>query len=256
MFTKIRVVTSLLLVLLIFGFLQLASGSLFFKALSDDKTSFNVAQLASKNIAAINDAYMSLNQSRVLLTRIMLRVANSKLSGETADLTSLYDQSKGFQDNATANYQLFKNTPDTPGQDAQLNKHLDETFSAYASALSQMQDALQANDIEKAGKLPVAPTQSAFLKDYTQWRADQDRLTEAGVEANISAYTRMMWLLGIVMAVVVAVIVLCWFGLRKVLINPLNSNIRHIQHIAQGDLTQTIAIEGRNEMSQLASNLH
>lgn len=37
MFTKIRVVTSLLLVLLVFGVLQLASGSLFFKALSDDK---------------------------------------------------------------------------------------------------------------------------------------------------------------------------------------------------------------------------
>ncbi|ADU68921.1 methyl-accepting chemotaxis protein [Pantoea sp. At-9b] len=256
MFTKIRVVTSLLLVLLIFGFLQLASGSLFFKALSDDKTSFNVAQLASKNTAAINDAYMSLNQSRVLLTRIMLRMANSKLSGETADLTSLYQQSKGFQDKAADNYQLFKNTPDTPGQDVQLNKHLDETYAAYASALNQMQAALQANEIEKAGQLPVAPSQSAFLLDYTQWRADQDRLTEAGVAANLTAYKRMMWLLGLVMAVVVAVIVLCWFGLRKVLINPLNSNIRHIQHIAQGDLTQTIAIEGRNEMTQLATNLH
>jgi len=65
-----------------------------------------------------------------------------------------------------------------------------------------------------------------------------------------------MWLIGAVMAVVIAVIALCWLGLRKVLITPLNDNIQHIQHIAQGDLTQTIAVVGRNEMSQLASNLH
>ena len=65
----------------------------------------------------------------------------------------------------------------------------------------------------------------------------------------------MMWLLGLVLALVVGVIVLCWFGLRKVLIKPLNDSIQHIEHIAQGDLTQTITVEGRNEMSQLASKL-
>jgi methyl-accepting chemotaxis protein-1 (serine sensor receptor) len=119
-----------------------------------------------------------------------------------------------------------------------------------------MQDALLANDLVQAGKVPVAPSQSAFLKDYSQWRTDQDRLTAQGVAENLAAYQRMMWLLGVVMVVVIGVIALCWFGLRKILIKPLNDNIQHIQHIAQGDLTQTIAIEGRNEMSQLASSLH
>ena len=256
MFTRIRVVTSLLLVLFIFGFLQLVSGSLFFKALSEDKNSFNVSQLASKNTAAINDAYMSLNQSRVVLTRIQLRMATSKLNGSEPDIAGLYNDSKAFQKTAADNYQLFKTTPDTPGQDVELNQHLDGTYTAYANALSQMQDALLANDLVQAGKVPVAPSQSAFLKDYSQWRADQDRLTALGVAENLAAYQRMMWLLGVVLVVVIGVIALCWFGLRKVLIKPLNDNIQHIQHIAQGDLTQTIAIEGRNEMSQLASSLH
>jgi len=256
MFTRIRVVTSLLLVLFIFGFLQLASGSLFFRALSDDKNSFNISQLASKNTAAINDAYMSLNQSRVVLTRIQLRMATSKLNGSEPDIAGLYNDSKAFQKTAADNYQLFKTTPDTPGQDVELNQHLDGTYTAYANALSQMQDALLANDLVQAGKVPVAPSQSAFLKDYSQWRTDQDRLTAQGVAENLAAYQRMMWLLGVVMVVVIAVIALCWFGLRKILIKPLNDNIQHIQHIAQGDLTQTIAIEGRNEMSQLASSLH
>ena len=255
MFTKIRVVTSLLLVLLVFGVLQLASGSLFFKALSDDKKSFNTSQLASKNIAAINDAYMSLNQSRVILTRIQLRIATSKLTGTEADIGTLFQQSRTFQQAAQDNFTLFKNTPDTPGQNLQLNQQLEQTYKAYASALAEMEQVLQRNDTVAAGKVPVAPTQSAFLENYTQWRADQDRLTAAGVAANSAAYEHMMWLLGLVLALVVGVIVLCWFGLRKVLIKPLNDSIQHIEHIAQGDLTQAIVVEGRNEMSQLAGKL-
>ena len=256
MLTKIRVVTSLLLVLLVFGLLQAFSGSVFYSALSHDKQSFAVSQLAMQNTQALNDAYMSLNQSRVLLTRIQLRIATSKLEGKTADIAGLFGESKGFQQAAAGYYKEFKAIPDTPGQDAKLNDQLDQRFSAYAGALNQLQTALEANDPIAAAKAPVAPSQSAFLTLYREWRADQSRLTTLGVAENSSAYTRMMWILSAIMAAVVAVIVLCWFGLRKIVITPLNGSINHIQHIAQGDLTQPIAVEGRNEMTQLAASLH
>ncbi|MFE0587060.1 methyl-accepting chemotaxis protein [Pantoea vagans] len=256
MLTKIRVVTSLLLVLLVFGLLQAFSGSVFYSALSHDKQSFAVSQLAMQNTQALNDAYMSLNQSRVLLTRIQLRIATSKLEGKTADIAGLFGESKGFQQAADGYYKEFKAIPDTPGQDATLNVQLDQRFSAYDGALNQLQTALEANDPIAAAKAPVAPSQSAFLTLYREWRADQSRLTTLGVAENSSAYTRMMWILSAIMAAVVAVIVLCWFGLRKIVITPLNGSINHIQHIAQGDLTQPIAVEGRNEMTQLAASLH
>jgi len=256
MLTKIRVVTSLLLVLLVFGLLQAFSGTVFYSALSHDKQSFAVSQLAMQNTQALNDAYMSLNQSRVLLTRIQLRIATSKLEGKTADIASLFEDSQRFQQAAAGFYKTFKDTPDTPGQDEQLNNQLDQRFSDYAGALNSLQSALQVNDMAAAAKAPVAPSQSAFLTLYREWRADQSRLTTLGVAENSNAYTRMMWILSAIMAAVVAVIVLCWFGLRKIVITPLNGSINHIQHIAQGDLTQPIAVEGRNEMTQLAASLH
>ena len=256
MLTKIRVVTSLLLVLLVFGLLQAFSGSVFYSALSHDKQSFAVSQLAMQNTQALNDAYMSLNQSRVLLTRVQLRVATSKLENKTADIAGLFGESKGFQQAADGYYKEFKAIPDTPGQDAKLNDQLDQRFSAYAGALNQLQTALEANDPIAAAKAPVAPSQSAFLTLYREWRADQSRLTTLGVAENSNAYSRMMWILGAIMSAVAAVIVLCWFGLRKIVITPLNGSINHIQHIAQGDLTQPIAVEGRNEMTQLAASLH
>ncbi|WP_315311482.1 methyl-accepting chemotaxis protein [Pantoea vagans] len=256
MLTKIRVVTSLLLVLLVFGLLQAFSGSVFYSALSHDKQSFAVSQLAMQNTQALNDAYMSLNQSRVLLTRVQLRFATSKLEGKTADVASLFEDSQRFQQAAAGFYKTFKETPDTPGQDEQLNNQLDQRFNDYAGALNSLQSALQVNDMAAAAKAPVAPSQSAFLTLYREWRADQSRLTTLGVAENSNAYSRMMWILAAIMSVVVAVIVLCWFGLRKIVITPLNGSINHIQHIARGDLTQPIAVEGRNEMTQLAASLH
>ncbi|WHQ76890.1 methyl-accepting chemotaxis protein [Pantoea sp. Lij88] len=256
MFTKIRVVTSLLLVLLVFGLLQALSGSIFYSALSHDKQSFAVSQLAMQNTQSLNDAYMSLNQSRVLLTRIQLRIATSKLDGKTPDVASLFEDSQRFQQAAAGFYKTFKETPDTPGQDAELNNQLDQRFGDYSGALNSLQSALQVNDMAAAAKAPVAPSQSAFLTLYREWRADQSHLSTLGVAENSSAYSRMMWILSTIMAAVVAVIVLCWFGLRKIVMTPLNSSINHIQHIAQGDLTQPIVVEGRNEMTQLAASLH
>ncbi len=255
MLTKIRVVTSLLLVLLMFGLFQAFSGAIFFSALSDDKNSFNVSQLASRNQAALNDAYASLNQSRVVLTRVQLRIATSKLSGKDADIDHLIDDSKHFQQSAADNFKLYKSIPDTTGQNVALNKELDAAYAAYADALRQLQEALIASDMAGVAQAPVAPSQSAFLKLYTDWRADQAHLAELGVAKNASAYARMLWILGAIMALVAVTIALCWVGLRRVLINPLNANIAHIQQIAQGDLTQPIQVEGRNEMSQLAASL-
>jgi len=255
MLTKIRVVTSLFMVLLVFGLLQAISGSVFYSALSHDKESFAVSQLATQNTQSLNDAYMSLNQSRVLLTRIQLRFATSKLEGKTADVAGLFDESKTFLRAADGFYKAFKSTPDTPGLDPQLNSQLEQRYSDYAAALNSMQGALQASDLAAAGKIPVAPSQSAFLTLYREWRADQNRLATLGVQKNSEAYSRIMWTLAFIMGAVLAVIVLCWVGLRRIVLTPLNSSINHIQHIAQGDLTQPIEVTGRNEMTQLAASL-
>ncbi|WP_130835271.1 methyl-accepting chemotaxis protein [[Erwinia] mediterraneensis] len=256
MLTKVRVVTSLLLVLLMFGLLQVMSGSVFFTALNSDKQSFTVSRLASKNIAEMTDAYMSLNQTRVVLTRIQLRIAKSKLTNSEPDIAGLFKQSQAFQKNAAESYQRYLALPDTPGQEEKLIQSFKAGYNAYAAVLGQMHDALQAGDLALADQLPVAPNQDAFKALYREWRADQDRLATNAFAQSETLFARMQWVFGSVLVAVVLVIALCWMGLRKVLLNPLNTNIGHIQRIAQGDLTQTITVSGRNEMTQLASSLH
>ena len=256
MLTKVRVVTSLLLVLLMFGLLQVISGSVFFTALNNDKQSFNVSGLASKNIAAMTDAYMSLNQTRVVLTRIQLRIAKSQLTSDEPEIAGLFKQSQTFQNNAADSYQRYLALPDTPGQEEKLIQHFRASYVAFATALGEMHKALVANDLPQADKAPVASSQDVFKQAYDEWRADQDRLAAHAVHQSETLFNSMKWVFGAVLCVVALVIVLCWFGLRKALLNPLNTNIGHIQRIAQGDLTQPIAVNGRNEMTLLASSLH
>ena len=46
-----------------------------------------------------------------------------------------------------------------------------------------------------------------------------------------------------------------WYGIRAILLNPLGRVIGHIREIASGDLTKTLTISGRNEITELASSV-
>lgn len=56
MLKRIKIVTSLLLVLAIFGLLQLTSGGLFFSALKNDKENFTVLQTIRQQQSTLNAA--------------------------------------------------------------------------------------------------------------------------------------------------------------------------------------------------------
>ena len=64
MLNRIKIVTSLLLVLAIFGLLQLTSGGLFFNALKHDKENFNVMQTIRHMQSTMTASWLELLQTR------------------------------------------------------------------------------------------------------------------------------------------------------------------------------------------------
>jgi hypothetical protein len=64
MLNRIKIVTSLLLVLAIFGLLQLTSGGLFFNALKHDKENFTVLQTIRQQQSTLNGSWVALLQTR------------------------------------------------------------------------------------------------------------------------------------------------------------------------------------------------
>lgn len=73
MLNRIKIVTSLLLVLAIFGLLQLTSGGLFFNALKHDKENFTVLQTIRQQQSTLNGSWVALLQTRNTLNRAGIR---------------------------------------------------------------------------------------------------------------------------------------------------------------------------------------
>ncbi|MGB9096976.1 methyl-accepting chemotaxis protein [Erwinia sp.] len=256
MFTRIKVVTSLLLVLLVFGSLQLISGGLFIRALTSDKESFSIAQNSSDNVAALTDAWIALNQTRITLNRGMLRLQSETADSiNSASLTGISDQGKKLLADADKAYAVYQSIPNTKGIDPKVVESLEQNYVIYSKALATMLDLMQSKQLPEMFKLNIEQKQIEMQQAYTLWRTALNEITVKGVQANEAAYVKMLWVIGTVMVLVLALIALCWIGLRKILITPLQTNIAHISHIAGGDLTHTIEVEGRNEMAQLATSL-
>ncbi|MBD8167051.1 methyl-accepting chemotaxis protein [Erwinia persicina] len=256
MFSRIKVVTSLILVLLIFGILQLAAGGLFINALTHDKNSFAVSKTANDNVSLFTDAWVTLNQTRITLNRGMLRIQSEAAnSGSSASLDTLSAQAKQQLVTAQKSYEAFQATPATPGIDPQLTERLQQRYGDYVQALEAMTGQMENKQLDAMFKQNIEKKQIAMQEVYTEWRTLQNQLSAKGAVQNQKAYINMLWTIAGVMALVVALIILCWFGLRNILIRPLQSTITHIRSIAEGDLTQNIAVTGRNEMTQLASSL-
>ena len=256
MFKRIKVVTSLLLVLLVFGSLQLLAGGLFINALTSDKTNFSIAQNSSENVAAFTDAWVALNQTRISINRGMLRLQSETANSiNSASLTDISNQSKSLLADADKSYARYQGIPNTKGMDPLITEALEKNYETYSKALGQMVTLMENRQLAEMFKMNIEQKQNDMQDAYQAWRNAQNVLTTKGVADNESAYTKMLWVIGTVMALVVALIALCWVGLRSVLIKPLQENIAHISHIAGGDLTHTIEVEGRNEMAQLANSL-
>ncbi len=73
MLKRIRIVTSVLLVLAIFGLLQLTSGGLFFNTLKKDKEYFSVLQTIRQQQSTLNSSWVELLQTRNTLNRAGIR---------------------------------------------------------------------------------------------------------------------------------------------------------------------------------------
>ncbi|CDZ85064.1 methyl-accepting chemotaxis protein [Citrobacter koseri] len=90
MLKRIKIVTSLLLVLAIFGLLQLTSGGLFFNSLKNDKENFTVLQTIRQQQSTLNASWVALLQTRNTLNRAGIRyMMDQNNIGSGATVTDL-----------------------------------------------------------------------------------------------------------------------------------------------------------------------
>ncbi|EOB9997018.1 methyl-accepting chemotaxis protein [Cronobacter sakazakii] len=256
MLNRIKVVTSLLFVLALFGLLQMASGGLFFNAIKSDKENFTVLQTIRQQQSTLNGSWVALIQTRNTLNRAGIRHmmdANNIGSGATVqELMQIASSSLKQAETHWADYQAL---PRDPRQSEEYAQEIKRNYDIYHGALAELIQLLAAGKINEFFDQPTQKYQDGFEKAYTDYMTQNDRLYDIAVEDSNSSYSMAIWILIGVLAVVLGVIVCVWFGIQNTLITPLNRIIESIRHIASGDLARQIDVDGTNEMGQLAASI-
>lgn len=256
MLKRIKIVTSLLLVLALFGLLQLTSGGLFFNSLKNDKENFTVLQTIRQQQSALNATWVELLQTRNTLNRAGIRwMMDQSNIGSGATVAELMQGATNTLKLTEKNWEQYEALPRDPRQSEAAFLEIKRTYDIYHGALAELIQLLGAGKINEFFDQPTQSYQDAFEKQYMAYMQQNDRLYDIAVEDNNSSYNQAMWVLVSVLIAVLVVIIAVWFGIKLSLIAPRNRLIESIRHIASGDLVKRIDVEGSNEMGQLAENL-
>ncbi|AHJ75361.1 methyl-accepting chemotaxis protein [Kosakonia sacchari] len=256
MLTRIKLVTSLLLVLALFGLLQLTSGGLFFNALKQDKENFNVLQTIRQQQSTLNASWVALLQTRNTLNRAGIRyMMDQNNIGSGATVNDLMQIASTSLKQAEANWNAYQALPRDPRQSEEAAAEIKRNYDIYHNALAELIQLLGAGKINDFFDQPTQSYQDGFEKQYVNYLQQNDSLYEQAVRDSESSYGSAVWVIITVLLVVLAVIVCVWVGIKGALIKPLNHLIDNIRHIAGGDLVQRIEVQGSNEMGVLAESL-
>ena len=256
MLKRIKIVTSLLLVLAVFGLLQLTSGGLFFNALKNDKENFTVLQTIRQQQSTLNGSWVALLQTRNTLNRAGIRyMMDQNNIGSGSTVAELMQSASISLKQAEKNWADYEALPRDPRQSTAAAAEIKRNYDIYHNALAELIQLLGAGKINEFFDQPTQGYQDGFEKQYVAYMEQNDRLYDIAVSDNNASYSQAMWILVGVMIVVLAVIFAVWFGIKASLVAPMNRLIDSIRHIAGGDLGKPIEVDGSNEMGQLAESL-
>ena len=256
MLKRIKIVTSLLLVLAVFGLLQLTSGGLFFNALKNDKENFTVLQTIRQQQSTLNGSWVALLQTRNTLNRAGIRyMMDQNNIGSGSTVAELMQSASISLKQAEKNWADYEALPRDPRQSTAAAAEIKRNYDIYHNALAELIQLLGAGKINEFFDQPTQGYQDGFEKQYVAYMEQNDRLYDIAVSDNNASYSQAMWILVGVMIVVLAVIFAVWFGIKASLVAPMNRLIDSIRHIAGSDLVKPIEVDGSNEMGQLAESL-
>ncbi|WP_435930276.1 methyl-accepting chemotaxis protein [Dryocola sp. BD613] len=256
MLNRIKVVTSLLFVLGLFGILQLTSGGLFFNALKNDKENFTVLQTIRQQQSTLNGSWVALLQTRNTLNRAGIRyMMDTTNTGSGSTVNELMQSASVSLKRAEEQWAAYEALPRDPRQSDEATKEIKRNYDIYHGALAELIQLLGAGKINEFFDQPTQKYQDGFEQQYVSYLNQNDQLYQLAVDDNNSSYNLAIWILMAILLTVLVAIVIVWLGIKTTLIAPLNSLIASIRHIAGGDLARKIEVQGSNEMGQLADSL-
>ncbi|HBC80855.1 methyl-accepting chemotaxis protein II [Pseudescherichia vulneris] len=254
MLNRIRVVTMLMMVLVVFALLQLVSGGLLFSSLKQNQQSFADANDLRQQQTELTKTWELMLQTRINLSRSSARMMMDPTNQQSSAKTDLLKSAQASLAEAATHYDAYKALPTVPAM-AQVSQQLDDKYRTYSAALTELIQFLESGNMDAFFAQPTQGMQNAMGDALGQYAQLSSELYHNAFTQSTHDYRFAQWQIAILALALVIVLAAVWYGIRHILLNPLANVIRHIRDIASGDLTQTLAIQGKNEITELADSV-
>ncbi|MDC9613093.1 methyl-accepting chemotaxis protein [Xenorhabdus khoisanae] len=257
MFNRMKIVTGLISVIILFGALQFISGGLFFKGLKNDIEAFDLIDEMRQQQIYLDDSWVNLLQARNNLNRvgIIYMMKNSGVESNYKVVDDALAEAKANIARAERSFEQYEQTKRLSFYDPERLQRLKQTHHDYLNALKDLDNMLANQKFTEFFLQKTTDYQNAFAAEFNFYLSQGEKLyVQVSHEAD-AAYSNVIISLIFVLALLIVVMVISWIGLRKALIDPLHKLLDNIKAFSKGDLTQTISVSGTNEMGMLAVGL-
>ncbi|TBU68386.1 methyl-accepting chemotaxis protein [Serratia marcescens] len=252
MFNRIRISTSLFLLLMTFCVLQLASSGLSYSAFRSDNHNLDIITLGSQQRDSLSLSWVSLLQARNTLNRAGTRAA-LKLPQE--QMNELMSSARSSLQKADLYFNQFMAVERSSEQQNQQTATTKASYERLRGALRELIGFLEKGELQAFMDQPTQKTQDLFEADFVQYLQLVNGDISEARDANQFSFTLAgLMLAGAVLMLIVVTGSAMWW-LHTMLVQPLNQIRSHFERIAAGDLATPIQVYGRNEISMLFASL-
>lgn len=254
MLNRIRVVTMLMMVLVIFALLQLISGGLFFSSLKQNQDSFAASNDLRMQQSELTTTWDLMLQTRINLSRSSARMMMDPNNQQSSAKTELLKNARATLADAAKHYDAFKKIAPQPAM-AQASANIDEKYQAYFAGLTELVQFLEQGNMDAYFAQPTQGMQNALGAALGEYAKASGELYHSAFTQSQNDYRFAKGQMAVLALALVIVLVAVWYGIRHILLNPLGRVIAHIRDIGRGDLTKTLTVSGRNEITELATSV-
>ncbi len=252
MLNRIRISTTLFLILIVCGILQVGSNGLSFWAFRESTGHLEEVEKSNQQ------------RSTLMMTRSILLQASTSLNKAgtlTAlayppeDVKGLMAQAKADLALADAKIQAFLAIPVLTEEGKTLQAGTKAAYTAWHGDLEHQAAWLESNQLSDFMTAPVQQSQDAFDKNFEAWQGHINHFVESAKAEGQSNYQRsaVIFVAVVILAALLTSCALFWS--RKMIVQPLAIISSHFDSISAGNLARPIAVYGKNEISAIFASL-
>lgn len=216
----------------LFSALQLSSSFLLTASLREAQRNEQHNQLAYQQQGKLDQARVSLLAASDLLNRSGVYFMQDKETGSDGSWHSLMDEAQKALD---ASQQAWKAwlALSPPKDEALVNSY--QLF--YGAIKEQAEGLIKTNSIDAFFAVPAQAFQTDFNDNYARFQQISEKQATEGRQSLMERLSGLQTLFLFAPLVLLAIVIVVWFGMAKWVITPLRRLISHINQLAAGDLS-------------------